>query len=85
MKNIRAKQDERSWKYDRDEMVSIIFAVGMRVHAFVIKFKRLEFALTEKGSLTYSRNATARCHKNLTLHLSNRDTCYSALKSMERI
>lgn len=48
---IRAKRDQRSWKYARDEMVSIIFAVGTRAHTFVIKFKRLEFVLTESGML----------------------------------
>ena len=51
VKNIRAKRDQRSWKYARDEMVSIIFAVGTRAHTFVIKFKRLEFVLTESGML----------------------------------
>ena len=64
VKNIRAKQDERSWKYARDEMASIIFAVGMRANAFVIKFKRLEFALTEFGTLdTLEKRPCAWCHK----------------------
>ena len=67
VKNIRAKQDERSWKYARDEMASIIFAVGMRAHAFVIKFKRLEFALTEKGSLdVLEKRPCAWCPKKRT-------------------
>lgn len=64
VKNIRAKQDERSWKYARDEMASIIFAVGMRANAFVIKFKRLEFALTASGSLdVLEKHPCAWCHK----------------------
>ena len=62
VKNVRAKQDERSWKYARDEMASIILAVGMRAHAFVIKFKRLEFALTELGSLDVLEKRPW-CHK----------------------
>ena len=64
VKNIRAKQDERSWKYARDEMASIIFAVGMRAHAFVIKFKRLEFALTASGKPdVLEKRPCAWCHK----------------------
>ena len=51
-------------------MASIIFAVGMRAHAFVIKFQRLEF-VDRVGFLSVS----APCRgvaKNLTRHLSNR-------------
>ena len=45
-------------------MASIIFAVGMRANAFVIKFKRLEFALTEFGTLdTLEKRPCAWCHK----------------------
>jgi uncharacterized protein YjhX (UPF0386 family) len=64
VKNVRAKQDERSWKHAKDEMASIILAVGMRANKFVIKFKRLEFALTEFGTLdTLEKRPCAWCHK----------------------
>ena len=60
VKNIRAKQDEPRWKYARDEMASIIFAVGKRAHVLVIKFKKLEFA----GTLDVpEKRACAWCHK----------------------
>ena len=75
VKNIRAKRDQRSWKYARDEMVSIVFAVGTRARTFVIKFKRLEFGLTESGMLdVLEKCPCAWCHKNVMRSLSNRDT-----------
>ena len=51
VKSIRAKEDERSWKFSQDEMSSIIFHIGLRANAFVLKFKRLEFDVTESGEL----------------------------------
>jgi len=45
-------------------MASIIFAVGMRANEFVIKFKRLEFVLTEFGTLdTLEKRSCTWCHK----------------------
>lgn len=51
VKNIRAKQEERIWKYCNDEMASIVICISRRANDFVIRFKILEFATTSLGAL----------------------------------